>query len=394
MKAPQKLTCYFIWAILVSLPARAALVPAGPEVLLAADPDSPLHTPVVAADRRGRSLICWQDDVGRVLCGLLDRQLQPRHPPLHVNPEHPIIDFPPVNANFGARFAVAWTSYGDAVHGRGVDNQGRLSRSERQLSQGDGPYRVDPSFAGGPDSSFFGVWSGQLDAFGETGIFARGFGAPLHPFGREFLLQPVPFPSVDPIVVWGKDLRILLVWAAGGSASGIFARPFLAAGVPIGPVVRLDRSAMPETAAPSAASSGGRFLVAWQDTAPTGESSIRAHLVSATGRLLGSERPVAQTQTEIQRLPKVAADPEEGFLVVWEGFTPADPNDYGVLARCFDRKGRPRSGDLLVNSTVEGIQHRPSVAALGGAEFAVAWEDLQFDTNQTTIRGRKVECRP
>ena len=392
MKALRTLVVILAGGTLLAAPARAALLPAGPEVLLAADPDLPLHTPIVAADSRGRSLICWQKHLW-VDCGLFDRKLQPLRAPATVNPEHLAIDFPPVSASNGSQFVAGWTSPAAAVYGRAVDAQGRLAPSERLLSQGDGLYRVDPFFAAGPDLSFLGVWTGQVDPYGETAIYARRFRAPLGPLGPELLLQPVPFPSGDPTVAFGEDGGFLLVWAAGASASGIFTRHFDASGVPAGPVVRLDQSPMHETSFPSVAFHAGRFLVAWQGTDVAGESSIRARMVSGAGASLGPERLVAQTQTGFQQLPKVAADRKTGFVVIWEGLAAADPSDAGVLARCFDRRGRPLSGDRLVNATVEGIQYRPSIAALGGGQFAVAWEDVQFDTNQTTIRGRKIRCQ-
>ncbi|MEO1088819.1 MAG: hypothetical protein AAFY88_31715, partial [Acidobacteriota bacterium] len=87
----------------------------------------------------------------------------------------------------------------------------------------------------------------------------------------------------------------------------------------------------------------------------------------------GAEIAVNSYTTGQQGFPDVAARPDGGFVVTWEGNGNQDGDSWGVFRQIFSAAGTPSGGELQVNTTTAGIQWDPSVGADGAGNFVIAW---------------------
>jgi hypothetical protein len=94
---------------------------------------------------------------------------------------------------------------------------------------------------------------------------------------------------------------------------------------------------------------------------------------------LGSELQVNVTTWDNQASPAVAVAPDGGFAVAWLG-TP------GLWVRFFDPAGRPRGGELRLD-TVAALPEQPRVAADAAGRFLVVWSDTG-----NAVRGRAFDA--
>jgi hypothetical protein len=108
---------------------------------------------------------------------------------------------------------------------------------------------------------------------------------------------------------------------------------------------------------------------AFDEEAPGGAAPLPAVApppVSAPLRL-GPELQANVTTRDNQSSPAVAVGPDGGFMVTWLG-------EPGVYGRFFAADGRPRGGEILLN-TLATVPERPRVAADSSGRFMVVWSD-------------------
>lgn len=124
---------------------------------------------------------------------------------------------------------------------------------------------------------------------------------------------------------------------------------------------------------------GGGFVVVWQDfSGMRGDecgSSIKAKVFGRGGELVRDEFLVNVETRDSQTDPVVAALPDGGFVVAWHDFSGTRMDD-NVKARLFGLDGIPSSDEFVVNTYTKNYQGAPSVAALAGGGFVVAWHDF------------------
>ena len=75
----------------------------------------------------------------------------------------------------------------------------------------------------------------------------------------------------------------------------------------------------------------------------------------------------------MQLHPKVAAFPDNGFVMVWESFA-QDGSAGGAFGQIFDTEGSPAADEFQANSYVHDEQFHPRVTALDNGRFAVIWD--------------------
>jgi len=103
-----------------------------------------------------------------------------------------------------------------------------------------------------------------------------------------------------------------------------------------------------------------------------GWEDFRGRFLDATGAPVGPQLAVAEEGGEYPyfRL-EAAALTGGGFVSVWTVYDDGDAP--GVLARVFDREGKPLGPPRGVPATTPGYQHSPRVAGLADGGFVVAW---------------------
>jgi Ca2+-binding RTX toxin-like protein len=142
------------------------------------------------------------------------------------------------------------------------------------------------------------------------------------------------------------------------------------------PDFRLSDSSDQTQMAPAlAALSGGGFISVWADETFS-TRSIRGQIFNGNGRDVGAEF-VIDSPTAIE--PSVTGLPSGGFVVTWVEEN-AFPSSFDIKGQAFDATGARIGSEFFVNTTTDGFQVNPTVAALAGGGFVVTWEQPENQT--------------
>lgn len=132
---------------------------------------------------------------------------------------------------------------------------------------------------------------------------------------------------------------------------------------------------------------GGGFVVVWADSSQLGEDAetdIRGQVFAADGSPAGGEFLINTVTDDEQTLPTIATLSNGNFIVAWSDENQSlDRDDNaevdGILAQVFAPDGTKVGGEFVVNND-GGLYDfsssaAPSITALSGGRFAVAWPD-------------------
>ena len=141
---------------------------------------------------------------------------------------------------------------------------------------------------------------------------------------------------------------------------------------------------------------GGGFVVVWNDDSGTGGDAsglaIKAQLFDASGAKMGGEFTVNAVTSLNQSVPSASALPGGGFAVVWMDQSGLDDtSSYGIKARIFAADGTPSGGEFLVNTEISNVQVLPAVATLADGHLIVTWQDGSAIGPDTSSYGVKAQ---
>ena len=91
-----------------------------------------------------------------------------------------------------------------------------------------------------------------------------------------------------------------------------------------------------------------------------------------------------------QRRPRIAADSNGGFVILWDSQN-QDGSSNGVYAQRFDRSVAPFGPELAVNGFTTNLQRRPSVATIPNGTFVAAWESTAQDGGSAGVFSRRFD---
>lgn len=132
----------------------------------------------------------------------------------------------------------------------------------------------------------------------------------------------------------------------------------------------------------------GNFVIAWSDT---DNADIYLRIFNASGTAQGAEF-VANTETvDTQYTPTIAALDGGGFVVAWDTQDATqDGSSSAIKAQVFGASGSTVGSEILVNTETNELQLRPSVASLTDGGFAVSWTttDMSQDGWGNAIKAR------
>jgi hypothetical protein len=223
--------------------------------------------------------------------------------------------------------------------------------------------------------------------------------------GDEFQVNTyTPDYQSEGVVAFGADGSFVVVWDSYGSSGpdqdgwGIVARRFDARGVPLGGEFQVNsyttgRQVLPRVAADAQ----GSFVVVWESYGSPGDDSwwysIQARRFDAAGVPLGPQFQVNTYTTDSQSRPDVAALSPQGFVVIWgsQGSADGDSSATSVHARRYDADGAPLGDQFRVNTLTTGIQDYAVVAAAPQGGFAAAWHSgssAGTDTSSRSVQAR------
>ncbi|MCM8611447.1 hypothetical protein, partial [Accumulibacter sp.] len=89
--------------------------------------------------------------------------------------------------------------------------------------------------------------------------------------------------------------------------------------------------------------------------------------------LYGAEKVVNSTTGGTQENPSIAYLSNGNYVVVFTDTNGQDTSGYGVFARVYDSNDNPLGSQFQVNTTTASTQYQPTVVALQGGGFTVAW---------------------
>jgi hypothetical protein len=319
---------------------------------------------------------------------------------------------PKVSADASGRFVIVWQSgyYGTGPDGsasgiaaRRFDGAGTPAGPEFVVNTYTTGPQSYPSVGAAPGGDFVVAWQGgdylNNQDGSASGVFVQRFAGSGTRLGQEFRantvvqgFQQVPAvavgPSGDSMVVW-QSFLIGSPLGGDGSGIGIFGQRYDPAGAP------LDGEFLVNTYTPGnqespvvAADPNGGFVVVWQSQgypSQDGDSAgIFARRYDAGGVATSEEFQVNSFTPGFQGSPAVAVDATGGFVVVWQssGDAPAGRDPNGVFARRFDSTDAPVGGEFQVNSYTTGSQGLPGVAIDGDGNFVVVWQSTDYRSAQ------------
>ena len=178
-----------------------------------------------------------------------------------------------------------------------------------------------------------------------------------------------------PDVAAGPNGEIVVAWQSllqDGSSWGVFAQRYDASGAKLGDEIQVNtRAKYSQRDAAVAVADDGSFVVVWnsllQDKYGWG---VYGQQFDSNGAPVGEEFLVNETTKGPQNHPDVAVLEGGDFIVTWEGRGVGDYN--GIFMRRFSGEGN--SGEIQVNQTRSGDQSRPTISAIPGGDFVVAWQ--------------------
>lgn len=104
----------------------------------------------------------------------------------------------------------------------------------------------------------------------------------------------------------------------------------------------------------------------------------------------GSEVLVNSTTANAQTNPSVGALEGGGYVVAWTS-NQQDGSNEGVYAQRYDANGAAVGGEFQVNSETSNSQDDPSVVGLSGGAFVVVWSSRNQDGHNTGVFGQRYD---
>lgn len=265
------------------------------------------------------------------------------------------------------------------------------------------------------DGSFTAFWEND-----QLGIRARRFLPNGQPIGSDLVLaanQTLPsLPSVGSViynsnpaavsvpngagyfVFWTEERSIMHLapfheWREVQSRQ-IVGQRFTASGQPAGDRFRVSTDSHTLHSFPAVTIHRRTLLVTWQtetsDNTVSENTGVFARRLDLRGNPLSNVLRISAPDGGTAKRPTVAVNREGHYLIAWEGCC-ADGSSSGVFARLLNVDGSPLSAPFLVNSSREGGQARPSIAADQANQFLVLWQG-RFETfGNTRIYGQLMD---
>ncbi|MGH7342945.1 MAG: hypothetical protein ACREKH_20865, partial [Candidatus Rokuibacteriota bacterium] len=285
----------------------------------------------VGVDPSGTFLIVWDAVVGAlggfydVYGQAYDASASPAGGEFLVNGStFQIADGSRAIADGAGNFVVAWSRAG--VFARRFDGTGTPLGGEFQVNSYTSGFGGSPNLAADGTGGFIIVWSGGGLGDG-SGIFGQRYDATGTPVGGEFAVNTYTTGAqYAATVAVGPGGDFLVTWRGANIAdlTGISARRFDSAGVPLGPDFQVNTYTENSNSDPHAVlHPGGEFTVIWDGAA----SGIRGQRFDATGAPVPGDVPIGGKRLLIRN----PADPSRRRVV----FSTTDPNSINGINPVF-----------------------------------------------------------
>jgi hypothetical protein len=282
----------------------------------------------------------------------------------------------------GGQSVAVWMSYSQVADGTGelfgqlLDATGALVGGEFQISNIAAVSfpRVHFDVAMADDGSFVVVWSAYSAS---NAVYARRYDASGAAQGAQITVSNDSDQWTDhevSVAMHGDGaFAVLFDWESGFTVGGRL-QAYSAEGIELTVEAEWVSDLRRTYELDLAALSGGGYVSCWRafDT----DTEVFCRLADSFGVASSNEIPINTTTDGTQDYPQIAALSDGGFVVVWRtwGF---DVDDF-VGVRMFDSNGDPTTDELVATDATSDFVEDPAVAA-GDSGFLVVWHGWQED---------------
>lgn len=305
--------------------------------------------------------------------------------------------YPAVCRDPSGRTVVVWESRDqdgskNGVRARRYDPSGAPAGDEIAVNVFTDDDQQLPAVTCRPDGSFLVAWESRGQDGDDFGIIAERFDASGARLGNETVVNTTTAGrQAHPAVCSDAEGNFVIAWQSDGQDGdglGIVAQRFAADGIRRGGELMVNTfTARSQTHPAIACTDRGAFVIAWDSHLQDGDGEgVFAQAFGPDGERLGDERRVNTTTRGTQHWPAVARVPTGDVVIAWESYDDQDGDSAGIFAQRFAADGTPRWGELQLNAVTTHNQEKPSIAALDGGGFAVAWSSPDGDGSGVFVR--------
>ena len=389
--------------LLSSIPAVAAPppVPRGPEFRINTNTRVTNNSPSIAAFPEGGFVVVWAG--AGVNARFLDAEGRPKGGVIRLGG---VTDVDQVVADRDGSFLVVWTwilppDPTTIIFARRFNHDGTPRGNRIRVSLPSTFNRRDAVATIGPDGRFAVAWKAEIPipAFEDasyTNAVGRIFTAQGTPLTPEITLRAgsEPSPAGDDTIDalpsslalkpdgtlvalvqenWDCFQSYLVEVPPGGEP----AAPQSLGSVLCGPFI-LDGNLV---AASLAMGKDGSLVATWSDY------DLEAQRFAPDGKPRGDWFRLANEQVSYQYEPQAALQAGGTFVIAWTE-EDRDGDGYGIFGRAFAAIGTPRTQDFQINTTTEGNQYHPAIAAGRQGPAVVVWVSEPIPYGRSDIFAR------
>ena len=390
-------------ALAAALPAAAAVIPQGRELVVNRTPDSYQRDPYPAFGPGGVSLVVWSDTrrgvrgqlygadgarAGAVL-DLVTNQV-----PASPGEGNARLAFEPTVVFLPNGFLLAWAEergylrvapfWQDfdiaerRVLARRFDSEGRPAGDVFAVSSAADRLESWPRLHLLRNGRVLAAWRSDRRAGAAgagDGLFARQLTRLGRPIGGEARISAEGDGAAAYLsIAEGEDGRVLLAWEGccdGGGDLGIYSRAYDPATHGFGAVHQVNLEIAQKQRRPALAPAGDGFLVLWQGILDRSTGHVFGRFVDGDGGGAGGQFQVSHGFSTVQLAPAVAAKPDGGFVAVWRDWVGVH---VGVSAQELDAAGQPAGATFRLHEGGLQKADRTHLATDGDGGFLVPWE--------------------
>ena len=142
-----------------------------------------------------------------------------------------------------------------------------------------------------------------------------------------------------------------------------------------------------------AALAGGGWVVVWTSVDQDGSSwGVYAQRFDANGVAVDSEFQVNTTTASSQYEPTVTALDGGGFVVAWRDNSGADGSGDGIFSQLYDASANPVGGETQVNTYTSSTQGWPNIEALSDGGYIVTWSSWSQDGSNYGVFAQRYDA--
>lgn len=187
-----------------------------------------------------------------------------------------------------------------------------------------------------------------------------------------------------PAIATNRNGDSVVVWVDNKNGTkDIYARRYSSNGMPKADSFQVNTTNNGDQYLPSVAiNDNGEFVVAWTTKGQDNDGlGVYARKYDSSGGYQGNEFKVNTSTTGDQWIPKVAINPNGGFVIVWQSYG-QDGNGYAIVGQKFTNRGVNSGFEFIINNNPRGSQEYPDIAMDASGNFTVVWT-----TNQNQVIG-------